>query len=78
LKSIDGTEYNLENAYQLIMKSQSWQEGEEIEMTIVRDAEQMVLTGNISQPTDKQILLREADLPENHPKVLLRKAWLEN
>lgn len=78
LKSIDGTEYNLENAYQLIMKSQSWQEGEEIKMTVVRDGEEMVLTGNISQPTDKQILLKEEDRPEDHPKALLRKAWLEN
>lgn len=78
LKSIDGTVYNLENAYQLIMKSQSWQEGEEIKMTIVRDGEEMILTGNISQPTDKQLLLKESDLPEDHPKVLLRKAWLEN
>lgn len=78
LKSIDGTEYNLENAYQLIMKSQSWQEGEEIKMTIVRDGKEMILSGNISQPTDKQILLKEADLPEGNPKLLLRKAWLEN
>lgn len=78
LKSIDGTEYNLENAYQLIMKSQSWQEGDQIKMIVVRDGKEMVLTGNISQPTDKQILLKEADLPEDHPKVLLRKAWLKN
>ncbi|MGM1055794.1 MAG: peptidase M61 [Bacteroidota bacterium] len=78
IKSVNDTEYTIENVYELVMKSQSWTEGEDIKMTILRDGEELVLTGKIIQPTDNQIKLREADLPGNHPKVQLRKAWLKN
>jgi len=78
IKSVNNTEYTIENVYELVMKSQSWAEGEDIQMTVLRDGEELVLTGKITQPTDSQIKLKEADLPENDPKVKLRKAWLKN
>ncbi len=77
IKSVNGTNYTIENVYELVMKSQSWTEGEDIKMTILRDGEELELKGKITQPTDSQIKLREADLPENDPKVQLRKAWLK-
>ncbi|MFO7719757.1 MAG: peptidase M61 [Gillisia sp.] len=78
IKSVNNAEYTVENVYELVMKSQSWTEGEDIQMTVFRGDEQVVLTGKITQPTAKQIKLKEANLPENDPKIKLRKAWLKN
>ncbi|WP_040506305.1 peptidase M61 [Gillisia limnaea] len=78
IKSVNDADYNIENVYELVMKSQSWAEGEDIKMTLKRDGEEIILNGKITQPTDSQIKLREVNLPENDPKVQLRKAWLKN
>ncbi len=78
IKSVNEAEYTIENVYELIMKSQSWTEGEDIKMTVLRADQELVLSGKITQPTDSQIKLKEADLPETDSKVKLRKAWLKN
>lgn len=78
IKSVNNTDYAIENVYDLIMESQSWEVGEDISIIVHRDNEEVQLTGKITQPTDKQILLREMELPEEHAKVKLRKAWLKN
>lgn len=78
IKSVNNTDYAIENVYDLIMESQSWEVGEDISMMVHRDNKEVQLTGKITQPTDKQILLREMELPEEHAKVTLRKAWLKN
>lgn len=77
LKSIDGTPYNLETAYNLIVASQGWEEGEEISFVVIRDEEEVTLTSTTSQPTETNLVLREKDLPEDHPEVQLREAWLK-
>lgn len=78
IKSVNEAEYTIANVYELVMKSQSWSEGEDIQMMLLRDGEELVLTGKITQPTDSQIKLKEADLPETDSKVKLRNAWLKN
>ncbi|MCF4102702.1 peptidase M61 [Gillisia sp. M10.2A] len=76
IKSVNGTSYNIQNVYDLIMKSQEWKEGDDIAMVLERDGEEMTLTGKISTPTDDKMTLTEMELPENDSKVQLRKAWL--
>lgn len=77
IKSVNGTEYNIQNVYDLVSQSQSWQEGEDITMVVVRDGEEVELKGKISQPTDTEMKLTELELPETDPRVALRKAWLK-
>ena len=48
VKSINGTEYNIKNVYDLISASQSWKEGDPITMTILRDGEEMKLEGKVT------------------------------
>jgi predicted metalloprotease with PDZ domain len=78
IKSVNNTKYSIENAYDLIMKSQSWVAGEDIILVVVRDNKEVTLTGKITIPTDKLIVLKEIDLPEEDVKVQLRNAWLKN
>ena len=78
IKSVNNTNYAIENVYDLIMESQSWEAGEDITIVVDRDNEEVKLTGKITKPTDKLILLKEIELPEDNVKVKLRKAWLKN
>lgn len=78
IKSVNGTVYNIQNVYELVMASQSWQEGQDIEMVVIRNGEEIKLNGKITQPTDTEIGLGEMDLPEDDPRVQLRQAWLKN
>jgi len=78
IKSVNNTNYAIENVYDLIMESLSWEAGEDISIVVDRDNEEVKLTGKITQPTDKLMLLKEIELPEDNPKVKLRKAWLKN
>lgn len=77
LKSVNGTEYNIQNVYELVMQSQSWQEGEEITFLVDRNGEEVELKGKISQPTDSEMRLRAMELPENDERRKLRRAWLK-
>ncbi len=76
IKSINGTEYTVQNVYDLIMKSQSWQEGEELIMTVIRDEEELELKGRVTQPYDVDLKITEMDLPESDPRVALREKLL--
>ncbi len=78
IKSVNNTEYAIENVYDLIMESQAWKPGEEFSIIVEREGEEINLTGKIIQPTDKQLLLKETELPGTHAKVKLRKVWLKN
>ncbi len=76
LKSVNGTEYNIQNVYDLIMASQAWKAGENIRMTIQRDGEELVLEGEIITPKDMETTYVES--PDADSKqVELRKAWLK-
>ena len=78
IKSVNSTNYAIENAYDLIMESLSWEAGEDITIVVDRDNEEVTLTGKIIQPTDKLMFLKEMELPEDNEKVKLRNAWLKN
>lgn len=78
IRSVNGTEYHIENVYDLVMQSQAWQEGEDITMVVERDGEKVELSGKIIQPTDTVTELKEMDLPEDDERVQLRKAWLHD
>lgn len=77
LVSVNGTEYTIKNARQLIMKARSWKPGEKITMVVKREGEEITLTGEVTQPTTTVTSLTEMDLPETDPRVQLRKAWLK-
>jgi len=77
IKSVNGEEYNVQNVYNLIMKAESWEEGEEVSFVVLRDGEELELTAITEQPTDTETTLIEKDLPESSEKVKLRNAWLK-
>lgn len=77
LISANGTEYDLDNATDLLIASKNWREGEEISMMVERDGQEITLTAQASQPTEMAEKITEMDLPEDRPEVRLRKAWLK-
>ena len=77
IKSVNEEEYNVQNVYNLIMKAESWEEGEEVSFVVMRDGEELELTATTAQPTDTETTLTEKDLPESSEEVKLRNAWLK-
>jgi len=76
VKSINGTEYNIQNVYDLITASNSWKEGDNITMTIIRDGEEMKLEGKLSTPMDKETKMVEIQNADGD-QIELRNAWLK-
>lgn len=76
LKSINGTEYNIENVYDLIMASQGWSEGDDITMIVKRDGEEITLEGKISTPKDMDTTYAEMQTADGE-QIELRNAWLK-
>ena len=76
LKSVNGTEYNIQNVYDLIMASQNWQEGDDITMTIKRDGEELKLEGKIIVPKDMEKTYAEMQNADGD-QIELRHAWLK-
>ena len=77
IKSINGTEYNLDTVYNLIAATQTWQEGQEVKMLVIRDGQEITLEGKVSKPTVTEFRLTEQDLPEDSEAVKLREVWLK-
>lgn len=77
IKSINGTEYSLENIRPLIMASMGWEEGEAFKMTVVRDGEEMTFEGETTQPYTNKTSLQSVDLESDNTKFKLRQAWLK-
>ena len=78
IKEVNGTAYTIQNAYDLVMGSQSWKEGDDITMLLERNDDELTLTGKISVPTTKKTTIKEMDLPATDARVKLRTAWLKN
>ncbi|SDR70592.1 peptidase M61 [Gramella sp. MAR_2010_147] len=76
VKSVNETEYNIQNVYDLISTSNSWKEGEQITMTIIRDGEEIKLEGKISTPMDKETKMVEVQNADGD-QIELRNAWLK-
>jgi len=77
IKTVNGESYNIQNAYDLVMASQNWKEGEDFNMVVERDGKEITLKGKISTPTDMQATIGEKELPADSKAVMLRKAWLK-
>lgn len=76
LKSVNGTEYNIQNVYELITASNSWKEGDEISMIVIRDGEEINLEGKITKPMDMEMKMVEIQNPDGE-QMELRHAWLK-
>ncbi|WP_405198378.1 peptidase M61 [Christiangramia sp. LLG6405-1] len=76
IKRANGEEYNVQNVYELIRKSQEWKEGDDFTMTIVRNEEEMQLKAKVSTPMDTQMTLSEVQNADGD-KIELRNAWLK-
>ena len=77
IKEVNGTAYTIENVYDLVMGSQSWNEGDDITMLLEREDEEVTLTGKVTAPSTKKTIIKEMDLPETDARVKLRTAWLK-
>ncbi|GLB48938.1 M61 family metallopeptidase [Neptunitalea lumnitzerae] len=77
IKSINGTEYTLDNVQQMIISSFGWTPGDEIEMVVVRDGEEVTLKGTYVAPKGVQNILKPAD-DATEAQTTLRNAWLKN
>ena len=75
IKSVNGTEYNVANVYDLIMESQNWEEGNDFTMTLVRDGEELKIEGKISTPMDTGKKLSKKQNADSS-EMELRNAWL--
>ncbi|MCB7480583.1 peptidase M61 [Christiangramia sediminis] len=76
VKSINGTEYNIKNVYDLISASNEWKEDDAITMTIIRDGEEMKLQGKITKPMDNEMKMVEIQNADSE-QMELRNAWLK-
>lgn len=72
LVAIDSTPYNLDNIYDMIMKSVTFKEGEPITITVKRDDKELILKGNIKLPMEEMDTFKATD----DSKKALREAWL--
>lgn len=75
LKSINGQEYNIQSAYNMVMTAESWEEGEEVTFVIERDGEELNLSAKAHQPTTTSTRITEKD--DDSTQVNLREAWLK-
>jgi predicted metalloprotease with PDZ domain len=73
LKAFNGTEYNLDNIYDLIMSSESWKDGEAITVTITRDGKDQVIKGKINLPKE----IKAGFMAVEKSKEAVKNAWLK-
>ena len=73
LKAVNGTNYNLDNIYDLIMASQNWKENDPITVKIKRDGKEIDLKGLVKLPYDEAEGLQATDASKN----AIKNAWLK-
>ncbi|RXR32994.1 peptidase M61 [Flavobacterium piscinae] len=71
--SINDTKYNLDNIYDMIIGSMSWQENDPITFVIKREDKELTLKGNVKVPMDEIDGYQATD----ESKKALREAWLK-
>ncbi len=76
IRSVNGTNFTIQNVYELIMQSQSWEEGDDLKMTVLRNEEELELKGKVTQPMDIELKIKEMELPPTDHRVILREIWL--
>jgi predicted metalloprotease with PDZ domain len=65
--------YNLDNIYELIMASQTWQEGDDVSVKIKRDGKEQFIKGKIQIPTEFTVGFKA----DPNTQKTLRDAWLK-
>lgn len=73
ISEINGTPYNLDNIYDMIMGSTTWKEGDAITVEIKREDKEMVLTGKVKLPYEDAMTWEASD----KSKDKLKQAWLK-
>lgn len=73
ITAINGTNYSLDNIYDMIMASQSWKENDAITVTIKRDGKTQDMKGKVKLPYEQVIGYKATD----DTKKVLREAWLK-
>ena len=76
IKAINGTEITLQNANAMLQEANQWKEGKIIEVKLLRDGKEVIISTETSQPFTTGDKLKPN--PEASKKQLdLRKAWLK-
>jgi len=73
LLEINGTKYNLDNVYDMIMGSLTWKENDPITVKVKRSGKEIQLKGNIKLPSEEVEGFQATDAS----KAKLREAWLK-
>ncbi|WP_447636241.1 M61 family metallopeptidase [Flavobacterium microcysteis] len=73
LLEINGTKYNLDNVYDMIMGSLTWKENDPIAVKVKRSGKEIQLKGNIKLPSEEVEGFQATDAS----KAKLREAWLK-
>lgn len=73
LKSVNGTAYNLDNIYDLLMGANGWKDNDEVTMVVKRAGKDVNLKGKVTVPTMDQEGYRVSD----PSKSKLFQAWLK-
>ncbi|TRZ41893.1 peptidase M61 [Robertkochia solimangrovi] len=76
IKAVNGTEYNLDNARQLFVQSMTWKDGDDIAVTVIRNGEEINLSGKISEATYESEKLHSTE-DVTTEQLKLREAWLK-
>jgi PDZ domain-containing secreted protein len=71
--AINGTDYNLDNIYDLIMSSESWKDGDEMTVKIRRAGKEQVLKGKVVLPKEE----KDGFIAVDKSKEALKNAWLK-
>lgn len=77
IKSINEKEYTVQNVYDLIKDSMKWKQGDDFQMRIVRNGEEVQLTGKITEPMAPGLRLVEK-MNADGEAIELRHAWLKS
>lgn len=73
IKTINNTNYSIDNIYDLIMSSQSWKENDPITVTIKRDGKESEVKGTVKLPYEEAEGWQATDVS----KTTLKNAWLK-
>lgn len=77
IKTVNGEPYNVQNVYDLIGDAATWTAGDPISFTVVRNGEEIELTGKIIEPMSIGLRLVEIMNP-NDEQMELRYSWLKS
>lgn len=73
LLEVNQKAYNLDNIYELIMASQTWQEGDQVSVKIKRDGKEQFIKGIVQLPSEFTVGFKA----DQNVQKTLREAWLK-